>query len=212
MLRREITYDNPFTEEKVTEEHFFHISKADLVEMELEEHGEIYTNKDGEEFTGMQAKLQRVAESEDGKVILATFKDIIRRAYGKKEVIDGKERFIKSQQIADDFMASEAASQLVFEIATDPDQAATFVSSIVPGNLEQIAAEVQAQAERVAGERERVAAQNGASQPEGATLDRNAEILRATPENPVVLTSVEVNEMESAQLKNGIADGRYKFA
>jgi hypothetical protein len=40
LVKKTITYMNPFTEKMVTEEHYFHISKADLVEMEMEEHAE----------------------------------------------------------------------------------------------------------------------------------------------------------------------------
>ena len=103
MLKKTITYTNPFTEKEVTEEHYFHISKADLVEMEMEEHGAKYM-KDGNELTGMQAKLQKIIDSEDGKAIMTEFKDIIRRSYGKK---DG-DRFLKSKDIWEDFAATEA--------------------------------------------------------------------------------------------------------
>ncbi|MGG6494729.1 UNVERIFIED_CONTAM: hypothetical protein NY603_17485, partial [Bacteroidetes bacterium 56_B9] len=84
MLKKTITFENPFTGASVTEDHYFHISKADLLEMEMEEHKDEYKTKSGETVTGMQAKLQRIVDSEDGKAIMAEFKDIIRRSYGKK--------------------------------------------------------------------------------------------------------------------------------
>jgi hypothetical protein len=124
LLKLPITYDNPFTNQPVTEEHFFHISKADLVEMEIEEHGQTYL-KDDTELTGMQAKLQRIIDAEDGKAILSELKDIIRRAYGQK---DG-DRFRKSKEISDDFLASEAFSQLLFDLCTDGDKAAQFMNA-----------------------------------------------------------------------------------
>jgi hypothetical protein len=65
LIKKDIKFENPFTEETVTEEHYFHISKADLVEMELEEHNNTY-ERDGETLTGMQAKLQRIIDSNDG--------------------------------------------------------------------------------------------------------------------------------------------------
>jgi len=142
MIKKRITYENPFTNQQVTEEHYFHISKADLVEMEMSEHGVKYTAQDGEELTGMRAKIQRIIDSEDGKAIMTELKDIIRRAYGKK---DG-DRFVKSPEIADTFMGSEAFSQLFFELCTDAKAASDFIAGVVPGNLEQIAAEVAAQA------------------------------------------------------------------
>src|SRR3954471_18252882 len=136
MLKKVIKYTNPFTDQEVTEEHYFHISKADLVEMEMEENKATYT-KDGETLTGMQAKLQQIVDSEDGKAIMAEFKDIIRRAYGKK---DG-DRFLKSTEIWSNFAASEAYSQLLFEICTQADVAADFINGIIPKNMEQIASD-----------------------------------------------------------------------
>lgn len=215
MLKRDITYENPFTDEKVTETHYFHISKSDLVEMELEEHNATYT-KDGVELTGAQAKLQRIMDSEDGRSIMDEIKDFIRRSYGIK---DG-ERFRKSKEISDDFASSEAFSQLFFELCTDPTVAGEFMSGIIPSNLPQVAEEIRQQAEKIAAGREAqeqakeaaAPAEEATPQPEGATDDRGTQIAAATPERPVVLTAAEIQSMEHEQLKAGIADGRYKFS
>jgi hypothetical protein len=218
LLKRQITYENPFTNGEVTETHYFHISKADLVEMEIEEHGQTY-EMDGQELTGMQAKLQRIIDSEDGKAIMAEFKDIIRRSYGRKE----GERFIKTDEAWKDFSSSEAFSQLLFEICTQPDEAAKFVNGIVPDNLDKIAKEVQAQAEKItAGREAQAAAKASAGTSEGATPDSNGngdaaakrlqEIESATAENPVTLTQAEMEELDSDELKSGLATGRYKLA
>src|SRR4029077_376913 len=123
LLKKSITYENPFTEQPVTEEHYFHISKADLIEMELEENKQVYTSKDGQKYTGMQAKLRKIMDSEDGKAILVELKDIIRRSYGKK---DG-DRFIQSPQIWAEFESSAAYSQFRFDILTDATLAAEFI-------------------------------------------------------------------------------------
>ena len=196
VLKKTITYENPFTEKEVTEEHYFHISKADLVEMEMEEHGATYV-KDGETLTGMQAKLQRIVDSEDGKAIMAEFKDIIRRSYGKK---DG-DRFLKSADIWADFQSSEAFSQLLFELCTDASAAGDFINGIVPGNLEKLAAEVQEQAEK---------ARTEAPKLEGPPMGpRPAATQR---DEPRILTEAEVREMDSDELKSGLATGRYKLS
>lgn len=227
MLKRSITYENPFTNQEVTEEHFFHISKADLVEMELEEHGTTYS-KDGQELTGMQAKLQQIVDSEDGRAIMREFKDIIRRSYGRKE----GERFVKKLEYWDDFASSEAFSQLLFELCTDPNAAGEFVNGVVPANLEQIAEDVRKQAEKVAAGR---AAQDtakaaapsaqGATPAEGQLSDGTAAVMdaltpeegslaeridAATAENPITLTEAEMREIDSDELKSGIQTGRIK--
>lgn len=217
MLKRDITYENPFTEKQVTEEHFFHISKADLVEMEIEETGTTYT-KDGDELTGMQAKLQRIVDTLDGKAIMAEFKDIIRRSYGIK---DG-DRFRKSREIWDDFASTEAFSQLLFELCTKPDEAAAFINGVVPHNLDQIAAEVQAEAEKATQQAAYVEAAKSTGHPSDTaaqpapppfedTTERQRDISQATPEKPVTLTPDEVQAMDSDELKSGVATGRYRL-
>ena len=211
MLKKTITYENPFTEKEVTEEHYFHISKADLVEMEMEEHGVKYV-KDGETLTGMQAKLQRIVDSEDGKAIMTEIKDIIRRAYGRK---DG-DSFRKSSVIWEEFAATEAFSQLLFELCTDAGAAAEFMNGVVPSNLEKIADDIRAQAEK--------AQIDGAQPPMGprpavtqrsiaeTKADRDKKIASATSNNPVTLTQAEIVEMDSSDLQTGLAAGRFKLS
>ena len=213
MLKKTITYENPFTEKEVTEEHYFHISKADLIEMEMEEHSQSY-EKDGETLTGMQAKLQRITDAQDGKAIMSEIKDIIRRSYGRK---DG-DNFRKTPEIWEEFSSSEAFSQLLFELCTDPVMAAEFINGIVPHNLEAIADDIRKKAE--------LAQTNGgeAQPPMGprpakaktkakAGKDsRKQEIAMATPNNPITLTRVEVTEMDASDLQSGVASGRFRMS
>jgi hypothetical protein len=201
LLKKTITYTNPFTEKEVTEEHYFHISKADLVEMEMEEHGAKYM-KDGNELTGMQAKLQKIIDSEDGKAIMTEFKDIIRRSYGKK---DG-DRFLKSKDIWEEFAATEAYSQLLWELCTNAEAAGDFMNGIVPGNLEQVAAEVREQAVKQQVEDNPGEPQTNGNSPEPDPTGLTDEF------TPRVLTQAEVVEMDSDELKSGLATGRFKLS
>lgn len=218
MLKREITYENPFTKKKVTETHYFHISKADLVEMEIEEHGQTYV-KDGEELTGMQAKLQRIVDSEDGKAIMTEFKDIIRRAYGIREEGD---KFRKTQKIWEDFASTEAFSQLLFELCTQAEEGGKFIQGVVPHNLDQIAEEVRQEAEKATQQAafvEAASTKTGDAPTEGSTVDQNLrevpraeQLAQATPEHPVTLTEAEVSAMDSDDLKSGVATGRFRIS
>ena len=202
MLKKSITYENPFTGASVTEEHYFHISKADLVEMEMEEHAAKY-EKDGKTLTGMQAKLQKIVDTEDGKAIMAEFKDIIRRSYGKKV----GESFRKGADIWAEFEGSEAFSQLLFELCTDPDAAANFVNGIIPKNLEQTAADLAVKAGAI--QPTAVVAEAPTGLEEKPLLER---IEAATSDNPVVLTQAELVELDSDILKSGMATGRIKLS
>jgi hypothetical protein len=119
MLKRSVTYTN-YDNEEVTEELCFHLSKAELIQMEVEIP------------EGIEAHLKKVAESSDGKLIIATMKDLILRSYG---IRDGN-RFRKNAAIREEFEASEAFSELFMELATKADVAAEFVVGIMPANLD----------------------------------------------------------------------------
>jgi len=223
MLKKAITYENPFTGAKVTEEHYFHISKADLIEMEMEEHKDTYTNKDGEKLTGLQAKLSRIVEAEDGKAIMAQFKDLIRRSFGKK---DG-DRFIKNDAVWEDFASSEAYSQLMFELCTNADAAGNFVNGIIPGDLDKVAANIR---QEVAGSKtarsEPTPLRSADATPTPAMAKAETALAPDTgpvptpripfestdPPEPRVLTRQEMVEMNGEELQAGLADGRYKLS
>lgn len=196
MVKKTITYTNQFTEETVTEDHYFNISKADLIEMEMEmeEQGLRYTAKDGTQHTGMAAYLQRITEAEDAPEAYKWIKKILRRAYLKR--VDDKP--VKSPEIWAEFENSEAYSELVWGLFTDPEELARFIQATFPGNLEQIASEVLAKAEQLK------ESQNG-STPE---KDPTGLTERVTSQ---VLTQTQVEEMDADELKTGLATGKYKL-
>jgi hypothetical protein len=221
LLKKTINYDNPFTDEPVTEVHYFHMSKADLVQMEMEENKAVY-EKDGETITGMRAKLQRIIDSEDGKALMEEVRDLIRRSYGKKE----GDRFLKSTEIWEDFAATEAYSQLLFELCTNATAASEFMNGIVPGNLEKIAAEVREQVEAAEASPSTVPAVAALDQAEARLKDAapasdQVEAETETGSDPTGLTNettprtltlAEANAMDSNELQSGLASGRYKLS
>ena len=74
--------------------------------------------------------INRIVAAQDGKQIIAVFKEVILRASGEKSP-DGK-RFIKSQELRDAFAQTEAYSDLFMELATDAEAAARFINGIIP--------------------------------------------------------------------------------
>lgn len=162
MLKKTVTYTD-FNGEQVSEDLFFHLSQAELVEMEMSE-------KDG-----LSEALQRIIEAEDGKQIISQFKTIILSSYGKKSP-DGK-RFIKNQQLREEFESSEAYSTLFMELVTNTDSAIEFTNGIVPAGVVEAA----------------TAAIEAASKPELAV------VAEAEPEVRVV-TKAEILAMDQAQL------------
>ena len=117
MLKKTITYSD-FNDITRIEDFFFHISKAEAMEMELVEAG------------GYVAFLQRIVNAQDNKQIVEAFKSFILKAYGEKSP-DGK-RFIKSQSLADAFSQTEAYSLLFMELAADAQAAADFFNGVLP--------------------------------------------------------------------------------
>lgn len=117
MLKKAITYTDYEGNDR-TEEFYFNLSKAELLEMELSTTG------------GLEKQINKIISSQDAPQIITMFKDIILKAYGEKSA-DGK-RFIKSKELSDAFAQTEAYSELFMELATDADKAAEFINGIVP--------------------------------------------------------------------------------
>ena len=127
MLKKTITYVD-FNGDEVSEHFFFHLSKAELVELEMSHQG------------GLQEAIRRIVEAEDGKAIIAEFKNIILSSYGQRSA-DGK-RFIKNQTLRDEFESTEAYSTLFMELVTDADKASEFVSGVIPQDMAEEAAKL----------------------------------------------------------------------
>lgn len=120
MLKKTITYtDYNGVERK--EDFYFNLTKAEITEMELSTTG------------GLSTVLQRIVSEQDQPQLIRMFKDLIIRSYGKKSD-DGK-RFIKNEQLSEEFTQTEAYNILFMELATDADKAAKFVNGIIPKDL-----------------------------------------------------------------------------
>lgn len=117
MLKKTFTYVDYNGVER-TEDHYFNLSKAELMEMELSTTG------------GLAEMINKIVAAQDAPSIIKVFKDLVLKAYGQKSA-DGR-RFIKSKELSDEFSQTEAYSQLFMELATDADAAAAFVNGIVP--------------------------------------------------------------------------------
>lgn len=125
MLKLPVTYED-YNGNTHTEEFHFHISKPELVELEVE-----YEK-------GFQEHLQAIVAAEDRKQLIAEFKRIITMSYGQKTP-DGK-RFIKSPELTEAFTQHPAYPVVYMDLATDYEYAAKFITGIVPKDM---AGEVQ---------------------------------------------------------------------
>jgi hypothetical protein len=129
MLKQDITYAD-LDGNKVTETFYFHMNKMEVLELEAEFPG------------GLGEYLRRIKDANDGKKILAAFREVIGRTIGRRSE-DGK-HFIKNDQIRDEFMGSDAYSELIFHLATDAKAGADFMNAVVPGDLQESVAKLVA--------------------------------------------------------------------
>lgn len=119
MLKKTITY-NGFDGKEYTEDFWFHIDEADIAKME------IGATREG----GFEALIRKIVDTTDGKKLVILFDELILLAIGERSV-DGK-RFVKNDEVRDNFRYSNAYSKLFMELVTDTEKAIEFVNGIVP--------------------------------------------------------------------------------
>lgn len=117
MFKKTMTYTD-FNGLSRTEDFYFNLTQAEVSEMEL-----------GTEGT-LSEMIKSVVAAQDLPSIIKIFKDLVLKAYGVKSP-DGK-RFIKTQEVVDEFAQTQAYSDLFMELATDAEKAAAFFNAIIP--------------------------------------------------------------------------------
>lgn len=181
MLKKSITYTD-FNGDEQTEDFYFNLTRAELVELELSHKG------------GLKESLEKIVADEDGKQIIEQMKNIVLGSYGVKSP-DGK-RFVKNQQLREEFESSEAYSVLFMELVTETDAAVAFVNGIMPKGMTVDENQVQLPVSPPANP--------------GGIGERYADGVDIRSE-PKLLSRQQVLEMDPAELQSGIAEGKYKL-
>lgn len=119
MLKKTITYTD-YNDNPRTEDFYFNLTKVELMRMEATIQG------------GLSKKLERVSKAKDAAAIMEVMEDLIRKSYGIKTADGG---FVKRQEYVDEFVSTDAYSELFMELVTDADKASEFVKGILPANL-----------------------------------------------------------------------------
>lgn len=117
MLKKTIKYTD-FDDNEITEDFYFNLTEAELVEMETQTGG------------GLKAKIERIMNTRDVSEIMKIFKDIIIKSYGVRS--DDRKRFIKNQEVTDAFVQSNAYSELYIELVSNVNSAIEFITGIMP--------------------------------------------------------------------------------
>lgn len=120
MYKKTITYKD-FDGNERTEDLYFNLTKAELLNMELTTEG------------GMTQLINKITEEEDIPKLVKLFNQIIDKSYGQKSD-DGK-RFVKSREILDEFKQTQAYSDFYTNLLEDTQEAINFINNIIPKEL-----------------------------------------------------------------------------
>jgi hypothetical protein len=130
MIKKTITFED-FDGNSVTEDHYFHLSKKELVDLEMSETG------------GLSSRLEQVTRSNNGQEIMSTFTWLISKAYGQRDP-HNPTKFFKSDKITQEFMTGPAFDQFFTDLVTHPETAAEFVNGLFPKDLAKLVEKAQA--------------------------------------------------------------------
>jgi hypothetical protein len=117
MLKKTMTYTD-FDGNERTEDFYFNLTKAEVMEMEMSETG------------GYSKLLEKIVAEQDSRKIIKNFKELILKSYGEKS-LDGK-KFVKSTELSEGFAQTNAFNDLAVELYTNAESAAAFVNAIIP--------------------------------------------------------------------------------
>lgn len=132
MVKKTVTYTD-FNGVERTEDFYFNLSNAELAEFSMSKSG------------GLAAYIERISKAKSQPELAALFKEVLMMSYGEKS--DDGRRFIKNDQIRDEFMQTEAYSIIYMELASDAEAALKFFEGIIPADkaaaLKQNQTEIQ---------------------------------------------------------------------
>lgn len=120
MFERKFTYKG-FDGKNYEDTWGFYLSKADLLEIQLGT------------FVGLDALMKRLIETKNGKEIMAIIKEIILKSVGHTSP-DGR-KFIRNEELREEFLQTDAYSQLFEELVLDGKKALEFIASAVPQEI-----------------------------------------------------------------------------
>ena len=103
---------------EVTKTFHFHMSIDDALELEFWKKG------------GLKDYVDKAVQDEDNRAIYRLFKNMIQKSYGVKHE-DGIQ-FVKSKKLTRTFIQSDAFSEFIIELVSDPKKAIEFFNALVP--------------------------------------------------------------------------------
>ncbi len=120
MHKRNIKFKD-FDDNDCVETHWFHLSKTDLVRMDVK-----YED-------GLKQMLEKVVAAQNKEELLDLFEKIVLLSYGIRH--EGSNRFEKTEDLRVAFSQTLAYDSLLMELASDDKVASEFVIGIFPKDM-----------------------------------------------------------------------------
>lgn len=120
MFKRTITYKD-LDGNTFTEDFYFHYSTAEATELKA-----VF----GE---NMQDRIQALIQTKNAKEVIHIFRGVIADSVGRKSA-NGKS-FIKTDEFRDEFMGSDAYSEMLLWLLSDQNNMALLVNGLFPKNM-----------------------------------------------------------------------------
>lgn len=194
MLKKTIIYTD-FNGEPREETHYFHLSRAELIRLELQ-------------HDGYADYVTEIIKSGDGRRIMNLFEDLVLKSYGRRSS-DGS-RFEKDDYASQEFQKTPAYEALFIELVTDTAAAAAFFNGITPDDLSGVA---RPRAGKGAGGTKNAKRRRAGDQtvpepsPDDVGGDDNGETLEAFLARTKTLTREQAMSMDAGELQSKILDG-----
>lgn len=123
MFTRTIEYTD-FDGTVVKEKFHFNLTETELAELNLAVDG------------GITAFAQNLQKTQDPNGMIKLLKLMITKSYGELvELPNGKKRFLKSDDMANSFVNSDAYSKLFVKLAESETAITDFILGIIPANM-----------------------------------------------------------------------------
>lgn len=120
MFKRTITYKNHFDGSEKTRVLYFHLGKMDLARIAA---NPVFLRE-----------MEEAAQKGDKAIMLKKIEELIRLSYGVRQ--EGTDEFIKTTAVQDEFIASQAYEEFVFDLLTGTtENFMSFIQGVFPPKL-----------------------------------------------------------------------------
>lgn len=124
MITKSVKYED-YNGKTIVKDFDFHLNKAELAEIQFRE--------DGSTFDDVIIKISQ--DETNIRSVLDMIKEIVVASVGRKVTEDGVELFVKDDKARNALVQTDAYSELLFELISDPQTVAEFVKGLLPSNL-----------------------------------------------------------------------------